>query len=288
MPSSLPIILNGDAFSPADLPRSLASTGADALMIGRGALWNPSIFAVGYPTSSDILTTTTTTTTATTTATATTQPAGSHPQPAAAEEAATAEEEEAAAAAAAEAVAAGSSSGVGGGGAGGGGEMVPQATAVSRYVELCEANESPVGNVKYVAMLMLEGGGKTEPFKMFQRAKTQADLRAAAAACREHPHFCQPGGVFLPAALEPPPDLPDAPSLPVNAWRHVPAGWKPGQAPVRRCKAPTVRAAPVLDDQRAAAAAAATKQQEQQQQQEAEHQAPAAAAGERKRTLDQL
>ena len=54
------------------------------------------------------------------------------------------------------------------------------------------------------------GSRKTEPFQMLQRAKTQADLNAAATACRSHPHFARPGGTFVPASLEPPPDIPDA------------------------------------------------------------------------------
>ena len=44
LPASLPIVLNGDVFTPADVPRALAASGADALMLARGALWNPSIF----------------------------------------------------------------------------------------------------------------------------------------------------------------------------------------------------------------------------------------------------
>lgn len=76
-------------------------------------------------------------------------------------------------------------------------------------------------------MLMLEGSGKTEPFKCIQRAKTIAELHAAARACASHPHFTQPGGAFVSGVLEPPPDLPDSVHLPINAWRPVPTWWKP-------------------------------------------------------------
>ena len=47
MPRSLPIILNGDVHCPADIPRAYELTGADSLMIARGAIWNPSIFECG-------------------------------------------------------------------------------------------------------------------------------------------------------------------------------------------------------------------------------------------------
>ena len=36
--------MNGDLFEPGDLERARAQTGADALMVARGALWNTSIF----------------------------------------------------------------------------------------------------------------------------------------------------------------------------------------------------------------------------------------------------
>ena len=73
-------------------------------------------------------------------------------------------------------------------------------------------------------MLMLEGAGKTPAFKMFQGAKTHADLRAAAAACAEHPHFTgEPGRV--PTTLVPADDLPEAPSLAINSWRTVSPDW---------------------------------------------------------------
>jgi tRNA-dihydrouridine synthase 2 len=183
LPRSLPLILNGDVFAPPDVPRSLESTSADSLMLGRGALWNPSIFAVGHNR-----------------------------------------------------------------------EMATQAEVVSRYVELARETQCPVGNAKYVAMLMVEGSGKTEPFRLFQSAKTMEDLEAAATACRAHPHFCQPGGAFLPAVLEPPPDLPDAPTLAVNSWRAVPKFWKPGSAIPRRSKAAHNRAAPTAASASAAPA----------------------------------
>ena len=76
-------------------------------------------------------------------------------------------------------------------------------------------------------MLMLEGSGKTEPFKSIQRAKTIAELHAAARACASHPHFTQPGGAFISGVLEPPPDLPESVHLPINAWRPVPTWWRP-------------------------------------------------------------
>ena len=47
LPKSLPLVLNGDVFSPDDVPRALAATGADALMLARGAMWNPSLFDRG-------------------------------------------------------------------------------------------------------------------------------------------------------------------------------------------------------------------------------------------------
>ena len=47
MPSTLPIILNGDVFSPDDVPRAFEATAADSLMLARGALWTPSIFRLG-------------------------------------------------------------------------------------------------------------------------------------------------------------------------------------------------------------------------------------------------
>ncbi|KOO21251.1 hypothetical protein Ctob_000508 [Chrysochromulina tobinii] len=157
LPRSLPVILNGDVFAPEDVPRALAITGADSLMLARGALWNPSIFR-----SSSLL--------------------------------------------------------VDGW----------DAECVKRYFELGEATQCPLGNLKYTAMLMLEGAGKLEPFRLIQSAKTLADLHAAAAACAAHPHFTQPGGAFCPAILEPPPDLPAAIELTANSWRRKPNWWKPG------------------------------------------------------------
>ena len=88
MPASLPLILNGDVFAPADVPRAFELTKADSLMLARGALWNPSIFRVGS-----------------------------------------------------------------------GEAMATQARCVARYFELGELTGCPVGNLKYTAMLMLEGVG---------------------------------------------------------------------------------------------------------------------------------
>lgn len=154
MPSSLPLVLNGDVLAPDDVARARQTTGADSMMLARGALWNPSIFRLGC-----------------------------------------------------------------------GLPMVPQSEVVERYVELA-ATYGNVGNTKYTAMLMLEGAGKTAPFQLFQRAKTHADLRVAAAACAEHAHFTPAGG-YVPSVLEPAPDLPHAPTLPINFWRAVPTHWKP-------------------------------------------------------------
>lgn len=41
---SIPVIVNGDIFTPLDVSNVFASTGADAAMIGRGAISNPWIF----------------------------------------------------------------------------------------------------------------------------------------------------------------------------------------------------------------------------------------------------
>lgn len=40
----IPVAANGDVFTPEDVPRIMAHTGADLVMIGRGALGNPWIF----------------------------------------------------------------------------------------------------------------------------------------------------------------------------------------------------------------------------------------------------
>jgi len=45
LPASLPLLLNGDVFSLADARRALDETGADGLMLARGAMWNPALFA---------------------------------------------------------------------------------------------------------------------------------------------------------------------------------------------------------------------------------------------------
>ncbi len=42
---SIPVTANGDVFAPEDVPRILAHTGADLVMIGRGSLGDPWIFA---------------------------------------------------------------------------------------------------------------------------------------------------------------------------------------------------------------------------------------------------
>jgi len=193
LPRSLPVILNGDVFAPEDVPRALAITGADSLMLARGALWNPSIFR-----SSSLLVD----------GWDVTRAGGA----AAAAAAAVAAAATAAPPAAPPTIH----------------TMLTQAECVKRYFELGEATQCPLGNLKYTAMLMLEGAGKLEPFRLIQSAKTLADLHAAAAACAAHPHFTQPGGAFCPAILEPPPDLPAAIELTANSWRRKPNWWKPG------------------------------------------------------------
>lgn len=95
---------------------------------------------------------------------------------------------------------------------------------VARYVQLCEETDNPFGNSKYVIMQMLDGGGKTAAYKLFQQAKDYAALRAAAAACASEPHFCKPSRP--PVHLEPAPDLPHAAALPVNLWRAIPPHCK--------------------------------------------------------------
>jgi len=42
---ALPLVLNGDLFDPQDIPRAYELTGADSLMLARGAMWNPSLFS---------------------------------------------------------------------------------------------------------------------------------------------------------------------------------------------------------------------------------------------------
>jgi tRNA-dihydrouridine synthase B len=44
---SIPVIANGDVFEPEDVPHILRVTGADLVMIGRGAMGNPWIFSRG-------------------------------------------------------------------------------------------------------------------------------------------------------------------------------------------------------------------------------------------------
>ena len=43
-PLSQPLILNGDVFRPEDITRAFDLTSADALMLARGAMWNPALF----------------------------------------------------------------------------------------------------------------------------------------------------------------------------------------------------------------------------------------------------
>ena len=182
LPTSLPLILNGDVFTPAEVRRAYEETKADSLMLARGALWNPSIFRVAGGITANGLARPTL-------------------------------------------------------------PMLTQADVVSRFVELTDATSCPISNAKYTAMLMLEGAGRTPPFALFQRAKTIAELRVAAAALHDHAHFTQPGGDFCPAILEPPPDLPDALSLPINAWRPVPAFYQASETkPSARSKAAKARA----------------------------------------------
>ena len=148
---SLPLILNGDVFHPDDIPRAFKATGADSLMLARGAMWNASLFRRGAP-------------------------------------------------------------------------LLPQSAVVARYVALCEETENPFGNSKYVALQMLDGGGKTAAFRMLQQAKDYPALRAAAAACASESHFLKESRP--PLCLEPPPDMPHAAALPVNRWRQIPPHCK--------------------------------------------------------------
>jgi tRNA-dihydrouridine synthase 2 len=41
---SIPCLANGDVFLPEDAAKVYAATGCDGIMVGRGAMWNPSIF----------------------------------------------------------------------------------------------------------------------------------------------------------------------------------------------------------------------------------------------------
>ena len=231
LPPSLPLVLNGDVFTQADVPRALSVSGADALMLARGALWNASLFGAVRGKSS----------------------------------------------------CSGGKCGRGDdsddGGNGGDGRdashsdatrvpsLAPPSEVLRRYFELGAQTACPVGNLKYTAMLMLEGAGRLEAFKLVQRAKSLDDLHAAAAAAARDPHLATADLARCPAVLEPPPDLPDAHTLSCNAWRPLPVWWKPhaanGQpmaAPRHgkgRYKAAKERAPPVAASHRAQAPLAA-------------------------------
>ena len=178
----VPLILNGDVFRPQDVVRAFG-TGADALMLARGAVWNPSIFA---------------------------QP---RQPPATAANAA---------AASAGAAPAGAPSVA----------LRPQHEVVRRYVELAAACGNHVNNSKYVAMQMIEHHGKSRTFKAMQASRDHAGLLAAAEGMAADEHFSASSKSV--ASLEPPPDLPLAPTLPINAWREIPVHCRDARAARKR------------------------------------------------------
>ena len=126
-----------------------------------------------------------------------------------------------------------------------------QRDVFARYVELCAQYDNPFGNSKHVAMEMLAGHGKTEAYKLLQRATDYAGLRTAVDAMAGDAAF-DGGAARVPMALEPAPDLGrDAVANPVNAWRTLPPHCRGLLAP----EAATPAAA--ADDDDAAAAAPA-------------------------------